>query len=108
MRHDGPWLHANDEWTNAAGVSYFPANTAYWVVAVVDECAPCDFEVRFFDEEVGGYFPLDRILDVRSDGGMMTATGWFEVERDTRGELYLQMTVGSELYPTYLILAQVR
>lgn len=108
MRHNGPWLNANDQWTNAAGVTSFPANTEYWLFAVVDECAGCSFEVRFFDEEAGGYFPLNQILAVESDGGMLTARGRFEVDHDTRGELYLQMTGGGELYPTYLILAQIR
>ena len=28
LRHDGPWLHTNDEWTNAAGVTAFPAGSA--------------------------------------------------------------------------------
>lgn len=108
MRHNGPWLHANDRWTNAAGVTSFPAGTEYWVVAIIDECASCGFELRFFDDEAGGYFPLNQILKVESDGGMLTATGRFAVERDTRGELYLQMSDGADLYPTYLILAQIR
>ena len=108
MRHNGPWLNTNDQWTNAAGVTSFPANTAYWITTIIDECVGCDFEVRFFDEAAGGYFPLNQILRVESDGGMLTATGRFEVERDTRGELYVQMTGGPDLYPTYLILAQIR
>jgi len=107
MRHNGPWLNANDRWTNAAGVTSFPANTEYWLVAVIDECVGCTFEVRFFDEEAGGYFPLTSILSVESDGSVVTATGRFEVDHDTRGELYLQM-LEPDLYPSYVILAQVR
>ena len=107
VRHNGPWLNANDQWTNAAGVTFFPANTEYWLVAVIDECVGCEFEVRFFDEDQGGYFPLNQVLRVESDGSVLTASGRFAVERDTRGELYLQMN-GADLYPSYVILAQVR
>ena len=108
MRHNGPWLYTNDQWTNAAGVSYFPASTEYWVVVIIDECASCEFELRFFDEDAGGYFPMTQILSRESDGSLVTASGRFEVERDTRGELYVQMTGGGDLYKTYLILAQIR
>jgi hypothetical protein len=108
VRHNGPWLYANDQWTNAAGVTSFPANTEYWITVLVDECASCSFEVRFFDEGAGGYFPLSQILDRQSDGSLVTATGRFEVDRDSRGELYLQMTGGADLYKTYVILAQIR
>ena len=108
MRHNGPWLNANDVWTNAAGVTDFPADTEYWVLALIDECAGCSFELRFFDEDAGGYFPLTRLLDVESDGSLLTAQGRFAVDRDTRGELYLQMTGGGDLYPSYLVLAQIR
>ena len=108
MRHSGPWLYTNDQWTNAAGVSYFPANTEYWVVVIIDDCTSCDFELRFFDEDSGGYFPMNQILSRESDGSLVTASGRFEVERDTRGELYVQMMGGGALYKTYLILAQIR
>ena len=108
MRHNGPWLYTNDQWTNAAGVTSFPANTEYWVAVIVDECASCDFELRFFDEDSGGYFPMNQILSRESDGSLVTASGRFEVPGDTRGELYLQMIGGGDLYKTYLILAQIR
>ena len=108
IRHNGPWLHANDEWTNEVGVSFFPANTEYFIAVVIESCSTCTFQVRFFDEEAGGYFPLDSVLRVESDGGMTTATGRFGVERDTRGSLYLQMIDDSTLYPTYMVLAQIR
>lgn len=108
VRNNGPWLRVNDQWTNAAGLTTFPANTEYWVVALVDECVGCQFDLRFFDEDAGGYFSMKQILKVESDGSLVTAKGRFAVERDTRGELYLQMKDGSELYATYLILAQIR
>jgi hypothetical protein len=107
QRHGGPWLYTNDQWTNAAQVTYFPAGTAYWIAVVVDECAGCEFDVRFFDEDAGGYFSLAPILSIDSDGSLVTATGRFEAERDMRGELYALM-VGPDLYKTYLILAEVR
>ena len=108
VRHDGPWLNANDQWTHQVGVSFFPANSEYWIAVVVEECGACAFEVRFFDEAAGGYFPLNSVLDLASAGGMTTATGRFAVERDTRGELYVQMIDDARLYPTYVILAQIR
>ena len=108
MRHNGPWLYTNDQWTNAAGVSYFPANTEYWVVVVIDECASCEFQLLFFDEDADGYFSMDQILSRESDGSLVTASGRFEVGEDTRGELYLQMSGGGDLYKTYVILAQIR
>lgn len=107
QRHGGPWLFTNDQWTNAAQVTYFPAGTAYWIAVVVDECAGCELEVRFFDEDAGGYFSLAPILTIDSDGSLVTATGRFEAERDMRGELYVLMK-GPDLYKTYLILAQIR
>lgn len=107
QRHGGPWLFTNDQWTNAAQVTYFPAGTAYWIAVVVDECAGCDFDVRFFDEDAAGYFSLAPILSIDSDGSLVTATGRFEAERDMRGELYVLMK-GPDLYKTYLILAQTR
>lgn len=108
MRHNGPWLYTNDQWTNAAGVTYFPASTEYWVAVVIDECASCEFELRFFDEDSGGYFPMNQILTHESDGSLVNASGRFEVPGDTRGELYVQMMGGGDLYKTYLILAQIR
>ena len=108
MRHNGPWLFTNDEWTNAAGVTSFPANTEYWVVVIIDECASCEFQLLFFDEDAGGYFSMDQILSRESDGSLVTASGRFEVGVDTRGELYLQMSGGADLYKTYVILAQIR
>lgn len=105
LRHGGPWLYTNDQWTNAAQVTYFPAGTAYWIAVVIDECAGCEFEVRFFDEDASGYFSLAPVLTIDSDGSLVTATGRFEAERDMRGELYVLMKA-PDLYKTYLILAQ--
>ena len=98
MRHNGPWLYTNDQWTNAAGVTYFPANTEYWVVVVIDECVSCEFQLLFFDEDAGGYFPMEQILSRESDGSLVTASGRFEVGVDTRGELYLQMIGGGTVH----------
>lgn len=108
VRHNGPWLYANEQWTNPAGLAFFAAGTEYWILALVEECVQCDFEIRFFDEGANGYFPLNQILDVASDGSLVSASGRFQVEADTRGELYLQMKEGGELYATYMILAQIR